>query len=181
MAAKYRLGVVSQPLPGDEDYAGALSIPYLTRNGVASVKFRMLGDRKPKYLYHSGTKPRLYNPAAYFDADAVIGLAEGEIDAIVATEVIGLPTMGIPGVDTWKAQAAIWKPVFQDFESVILLADGDPVNEKTGLRPGRELGKAVKESLGYRARIVEMPEGEDVSSMVASGRADEIKRRVHGA
>mgnify|MGYP000960664809 CR=1 FL=1 len=33
-AATHRLGFVADPLPGDEDYAGRLSIPYITPNGV---------------------------------------------------------------------------------------------------------------------------------------------------
>lgn len=178
MAAKYRLGIVLNPVSGDEDFAGRISIPYLTPNGVASMKFRAIGNSGLKYLYHKGTKIRLYNTQACFDADDMIGIAEGEVDALVATEVLGLPTLGIPGVEMWKANESHWKPIFKDYQRVVVLADGDPINPNTGLRPGRELGNAIKESLGWRARVIEMPEGDDVSSMVASGRAEEIRERI---
>jgi len=178
ISEKYRLGYVGTPLAGDEQFTGALAIPYLSRAGVVSIKFRLLtGDAK--FLYHEGTKGRLYNTEAYFKTDNAIGITEGEIDAIVATEVVGLPSIGVPGATTWNAMSDIWGPVFSDnYEHVIIFADGDPVNELTGLRAGAEFAKDVRRTLGWRAQIVWCPEGEDVSSMVFSGRADELKERV---
>jgi hypothetical protein len=177
LATSYQLGYVGQPLQGDEGFTGALSIPYLSRAGVTSIKFRRLRDEGPKFLYHIGQKQRLYNSLAYFAADGVIGITEGEIDAIVATEVIGIPSIGIPGAETWKENADVWGPVFRDFGTVIMFADGDPVNPKTGARPGRELAKRISATVGWRVHIVECPEGEDVSSMAASGRAGELRER----
>lgn len=179
-AAKYRLGYVGAPLVGDEQFRGSIAIPYLTPSGVSSIKFRRLADDGPKYLYHTGTKPRLYNTIAYFAADDTIGITEGEIDAIVATERLGLPSIGVPGAEMWQENAAVWAPAFKDFSTVIMLADGDPENTKTGLRPGRELGKRIAESLGWRVRVVECPEGEDVSSMVAAGRGEELRMKFVG-
>lgn len=177
-AMSYRLGFVRSPLSGDEGFTGSLSIPYLNRGGsVSSIKFRRFSSDGPKYLYHTGQRPRLYNTRAYFMADDMIGITEGEIDAIVATEVIGVPSIGIPGAEMWQEHADVWGPVFKDFRTVIMFADGDPPNAKTGLRPGRELARRVAETLGWRCRVVECPEGEDVSSMAASGRAAELRER----
>jgi len=174
--AAYRLGAVVRPMPGDERFAGMMAIPYLTRNGVKALKFRNLGGH-PKYAQRTGQSVRLYNTAAYFAADGVIGIAEGEVDAIVATERLGIPTIGVPGAEMWKAHRDIWLPAFRNFQRVLMFTDGDAINEKTGLRPGEELGKAVAESLGWRVRIIDCPEGEDVSSMVAAGRGDELKAK----
>jgi hypothetical protein len=179
LVRNYRLGYVGRPLQGDEAYTGALAIPYLTPTGVASIKFRMLGNGDgAKCLHHTGQKPRLYNTLAYFAADDVIGITEGEIDALIATELLGLPSVGIPGAEMWKGENAdMWGPVFRDFQRVIVLADGDAINPATGLRPGRELAKRIVETLGWRVTVVECPEGEDVSSMAAVGRLEELRQR----
>ena len=168
VARKYRLGYVAEPLQGDKSFAGRLAIPYLSKSGPVSIKFRRLGDSGAKFLYHTGQKHRLYNSAAYYDADTTIGICEGEIDAIVATERLGVPTMGIPGAGAWQEKADIWSPVFKDFRRVWIFADGD--------EPGTNLANDIASSLGWRARIVQCAAGEDVGSMVAAGRADELRK-----
>ena len=170
IVATYRLGVVGEPLPGDERFAGMLVIPYLTRGGVKTIRFRNMNGGKPKFAQHAGQKTRLYNAAAYFKADDTIGITEGEIDAIVATEILGIPTMGIPGAQMWSAHKSIWVPVFKNFSRVLVLRDGDDA--------GQELADAVSDSLKWRARTIEIPKGEDVSSMVAAGRQDEILSKI---
>jgi hypothetical protein len=179
IAKRYRLGAVIDPLPGDERYEGMLCIPYLTRRGgVKAIKYRNLSGDGPKMAQYAGQEARLFNPDAWFLASDRIGLGEGEIDAIAATERLGIPTWGVPGVETWLAHEQTWKLVFRDFPVVFMFAHGDPVNELTGLRPGRELAKAVSASLGDRVRVIECPEGEDVASMVAAGKADWFKDKM---
>src|ERR1700747_2072098 len=102
IAKKYELGIVIEPLPGDERFTGMLSIPYLTKHGCRAIRFRNLNGGKPKMAQPEGQKLRLYNSNAYFDADDVIGLAEGEVDAITSTEKLGTPTIGLPGAESWK-------------------------------------------------------------------------------
>jgi DNA primase len=173
IVAKYELGYVAEPLPGDEMYHGRLAVPYLSRNGVVSIKFRRLGETGTKYLYHKGQRPRLFNTIAYFEADDTLGLCEGEIDAIVATERLGVPTIGIPGVDTWMEQADSWKPIFKDFRTVLMFADGDDA--------GHNLADAVSESIGTRLRVVACTPGQDVASTVASGDFDHLLVNIQGA
>lgn len=177
---KYSLGVVLEPLEGDEQYQGMLSIPYMTPSGVRAIKFRnVTPGAKPKFAQELGQKTRLYNVQAYFDADDMIGLAEGEIDAIAATERLNIPTIGIPGAETWSGDNAItWSTIFKDFRRVVVFADGDPVNEQTGLRPGEEMAKRIVNSLKWRAHVVACPEGEDVSSMVYAGRSEELLMHI---
>lgn len=170
IASKYRLGYVAEPLQGDQYYAGRLAIPYLSRSGPVSIKFRRLGDHGAKFLYHAGQKHRLYNTTVYHEADSTIGICEGEIDAIVATERLGIPTLGIPGAKAWQEKANIWRPIFKDFRRVWVFADGDDA--------GMGLASDVAESLGWRARIVQCDPGEDVSSTVASGRADSLRKLI---
>lgn len=166
---KYSLGVVIDPLPGDERFKGWLSIPYLTPRGVKGIRFRNLITEEPKIGQHAGSPARLFNTAAYFADSSVIGISEGEIDAIVATERLGLPTMGIPGARMWAAHKGTWGPLFKNFRQVLILRDGD--------KDGKDLADAIGETLKLRARTIDMPEGEDVSSMVAKGREEEITKQ----
>lgn len=171
---KYGLGVVIEPMQGDENFTGMLVFPYITPHGVRSMKFRRLDEGKPKNMQHSGQAGRLYNSNAYFDAGDVIGIAEGEADAIAATECLNIPTVGVPGAEHWVSHRKVWAPIFKNFLKVLVFTDGDPVNPQTNLRPGEEMGKAIAESLGWRARIIKCPENQDVSSMVAADRAEEL-------
>ena len=165
----YSLGVVINPLPGDERFTGWLAIPYLTPRGVKAIRFRNLSGKEPKIGQHPGQSGRLFNTKAYFADTSVIGIAEGEIDAIVATERLGLPTMGIPGASMWEAHKDIWGSLFKNFRQVLILRDGD--------QAGRDMSDAISETLKLRARVIDMPDGEDVSSMVAKGREEELTKQ----
>lgn len=167
LAIRYELGFVGDPLPGDERFQGMLSIPYLTPEGCMALKFRNLADGRPKYLQHPGQKPRLFNAPAYFAAGVTIGIAEGEVDAIVATEHLGIPTLGCPGATNWQS---FWTPLFRDFTRVWIFADGD--------EPGKDFALSVAEKIGWRARIVQCPDGEDVSSLAASDSLDRISTSI---
>ncbi|WP_234038937.1 toprim domain-containing protein [Micromonospora coerulea] len=45
----FRLGYVESPLTGHEKYAGKLCIPYVTRSGVVSLRFRAIPERNPDH------------------------------------------------------------------------------------------------------------------------------------
>ena len=119
---KYQLGVVVNPMPGDERFEGWLSIPYLTRRGVKALRFRNLKDDGPKIGQVKGQSVRLYNPEALFGTHLEIGIAEGEIDAVAASECLGLPSVGIAGAKQWVAHHRMWAPLFKDFERVYISA-----------------------------------------------------------
>src|SRR3954451_14079228 len=169
IAKTYHLGVVINPLPGDERFTGWLSIPYDTPRGFKGIRFRNLSGNEPKIGQHPGQPGRLYNTKAYFADSSVIGIAEGEIDAIAATECLGLPTIAVPGSQMWAAHKNIWSPLFKNFRQVLVLRDGD--------QAGKDLADQISESLKLRARVIDMPAGEDVSSMVAKGRAEELTKQ----
>ena len=170
---RYSLGYVASPLPGDERFAGMISLPYLSRatdedhpRGVVSIKFRSVGSQSSgvgKYAQPSGQHGRLYNSNGYFNAGTSIGISEGEVDSIAATEYLGLPTMGVPGANGWRDE---WKIIMKDFTSVLIFADGD--------QPGKQFAYDVADAVGWRSRVIECPDGEDVSSMCAAGRASEL-------
>lgn len=166
---KYGLGFVAEPLPGDERFEGMLAIPYLHGDTVVAIKYRNLSGHGPKYAQHHGQKPRLYNADAFFLADHVIGIAEGEPDSVAASERLGVPSFGCPGVDVWGKMSTVWRPIFKDFQHVMIFADGDEA--------GKGFAAQVAEDIGWRARIVQCPDGEDVGSMCAAGRTEELRAK----
>jgi DNA primase len=157
----FLLGVVSDPDPLHNPFRGRLSIPYITPTGIVSMRFRCLLPHDhsskditcPKYLQAEGEPTHIYNVQALHDADTVIGISEGEIDAQSAT-LAGLPTAGIPGIENWKP---FYYRLFQDFERVIIFGDGDVA--------GRKFASKLSHSIpGGEAKV--LPEGEDINSFI---------------
>lgn len=190
MAKQYQLGVVNPAEPADERFDGMLAIPYQTRAGIVAWKFRCLADhdckaysrevdsRHAKYGAPHGQEPWIYNPEAFFAADDTIGVAEGEIDAIVATEILGIPTIGIPGVETWTSNRKIWKRTLEDYDNVLIFVDGDGPSQVHPEGAGLAFARAVQQDVGSSALLVRCPPGEDVASMVASGQGDILQERA---
>lgn len=161
----YRLGFVDDPLPGHEMYRGMLAIPYLRWApgkgwSVVSMRFRCVTeacthDGHSKYNTVAGDSGRLYNTISLLRDSEDVGIAEGEFDALSAT-FCGLETAGIPGAKGWKKH---FRKPFLGYRRVFVLCDGD--------KAGREFGEKVASDLS-NAVIIMMPEGQDVSSIVAS-------------
>ncbi|MBX6360073.1 MAG: toprim domain-containing protein [Acidobacterium ailaaui] len=172
---RFRLGYVAEPVLGHEMYRGRLAIPYLRRSAagqwtVVSMKFRCVQggcrcENHPKYLGLPDIRPRMYNTVALTEEPDEIGISEGEIDAITAT-VAGIPTVGIPGVEAWRPH--FWQP-FLGYASVYILADGDG--------PGRKFAHELAKQLP-NAKIIPMPDGEDVNSVVRAEGREALMRRI---
>lgn len=169
-AAPFGLGYVEDPLPGHEYYRGCLAIPYLRYSdwrgwSVASLRFRRLDGGSPKYMTVAGDRPRLYNTVAMNRYSRDIAITEGEIDAITA-ELAGVPTVGVPGATMWKPY---FRELFLGYRNVNILADGD--------EPGMEFATSVAKTLP-NARIIPMPDGEDVNSLVNSQGKEALLERI---
>lgn len=184
-AVKYRLGVVNPADESDRKYEGRLSIPFITRAGVKWVKYRCVQDHDcatvpdhGKYIAPFGEDPIIFNPEAFFAADDTIGVAEGEIDAIVATEKLGIPTIGIPGVEIWQQNRKQWRHTLTDYDNVLIFVDGDKPSQAHPDGAGLEFARAVQKDIGGKARLVRCPLGEDVASLVASGRSDYLLEKA---
>ena len=168
-ARKFHLGIVKDALPGHEPYKGRLAIPYVTPSGVVDIRFRTMVGGDPKYMGMPGAKTTMFNSQAVLTADGYICVTEGEIDCITVVAKTNHPSVGIPGANNWKPY---YSKILDDFETVIILADGDAA--------GLEFGKKISRELG-NANIVQMPEGHDVNSIVLQegiGFIDERIRRV---
>jgi DNA primase len=164
--ATAHLGVVADPLPGHEQYRGRLAIPYVTRTGVADIRFRSIGDQEPKYLGLPGAKTHLYNVMATFEATNSIALCEGEIDTLTLHYKCGIPAVGVPGVSNWKKH---YNRILQDFETVYVFADGD--------QPGQDFAKHISREIGF-VTVIQMPDGEDVNSIYCKQGPGAIREKL---
>jgi len=155
VAREFRLGGVSEPAPGHEAGKGRLSIPYLTPAGPVAVKFRCIADHRcaelghGKYTAPRGQQVKLYNVAAFtadLDRD-YIGIAEGELDALVLTWYCRIPAVGVPGASNWQGNPH-WPRLFSGFSRVLVFRDPDTA--------GGELAARICDSLP-QATVIELP------------------------
>lgn len=167
MAQRFRLGYVADPQPGHESYAGRLAIPYLTPAGVRTIRFRRVTeDDSPKYLGIAGQDVHLFNAGSLLTGGPVALAAEGELDALVLSEVFGLPAVGVPGSQSWKPW---WGRCFAGFSRVLVFTDGDSAGADLGKRFATEVPGTV---------ILRMPDGADVSDVHMSEGAAGLRRRA---
>ena len=161
-----RLGVVLDPEPGHEAYAGRLTIPYITKTGIADLRFRSLNPAvEPKYMGMTGAETKMYNVLDIERAGDWIGVCEGELDTITMSKCIGIPCVGVPGSNSWKKH---YTRLLADFERVFVFADGD--------QPGKEFATGLARELPVTA--INMPDGEDVNSTYVKYGADFIREKA---
>jgi DNA primase len=171
VARTFRLGVVAEPEVGHEMYEGRLAIPYLTRAGVVSLKFRCIihEDCKavdcPKYLGLSEAT-HMFNVNSFFEDSTFIAIAEGEIDAMVLSGLAGVPAVAIPGVKNWKPH---YERCFVDYERVYVFADGDAY--------GKDFAKQLSHLLDG-VTTVQMPTGMDVNEVYLQEGAEGLRKRA---
>ena len=158
-ALSARLGVVNQPEVGHEAYVGRLAIPYITKGGVVDIRFRSLNPAvEPKYMGMPGAVTKLYNVKDIEKAGNWIAVCEGELDTLTLSKMVGIPAVGVPGANSWKAH---YTRLLADFERIYVFADGD--------NPGLEFARGLSRDLPVT--VVQLPDGEDVnSSYVKNGR-----------
>jgi DNA primase len=165
-AHTFRLGYVEGEYAGDNDYAGRLSIPYLTPAGPVEIRYRAVGDQKPKYLSRPGASTKLFNVSDLLIESPVLYVCEGEMDAITASSLCGLPTVGVPGANNWRPH---FKLLMQDYAKVVVLCDGDEA--------GRQFGKTVAKEIDT-AVAISMPVGMDVNDVYLSGGREAVLSQV---
>jgi DNA primase len=172
VANTFLLGSVVEPSAGHELGEGMLSIPYLSPAGVVGIKFRRLDDGTPKYLWPTGQKVGLFNVVDLHRSSSTIAICEGEIDTIVLSGIIGIPSVGVAGVSQWKP----WFPkLFEPYERVLIFADNDV--KEDGRNPGQELAKRIKEDV-ERAEIIHLPDNTDVNDIMLQYGHDWFMERI---
>lgn len=169
----YRLGLVADPDPLHEQYRGRLSIPFITPTGVVYIRFRCLEKHDCKEFGHgkyegpSGEDTHLYNVQALHVADIEVGICEGELDAIASTEA-GYPAVGVPGAQNWKPH---YYRLFDDFERVVILGDGDTAGRTFTGKLAHEISNGISKV---------MPKDQDVNSYILENGAEQFLEYVRG-
>ena len=179
VSSAHRLGRVVHPLPGDEDFEGRISIPYVTKSGVVAMKFRdITGESNIKYHQLEGQKTRLYNAQALDQYIDTIVICEGEFDAIVMNSVVGIPAVGVAGVSVWKEHMY---RCFADVPRIIICTDNDDHLEQTDhegnhVNRGQQLAKKIHAELP-EAELIKPPEG-DINEWFLSKGREAIRERL---
>lgn len=169
-AAAFSLGYVANPLVGHEQYRGRLALPYMTPAGPVSIRFRAVGDvdKQDRYRTVAGDQPRLYNVAAFHEPGDFIAICEGEMDTMTATQA-GIPAVGLPGVEAFKPYMA---RAFDGYRTIYALADNDD-----GEGQGKEFAEFLADEL-TNVRVVLMPHGHDVNSLVVAQGEAALRRLI---
>ena len=169
--ASYRLGQVDGSNDDHSMYTGMICLPYITKlGGVVALKFRQQHDCNQECSHSKYLTPyptRIYNPLAFGRADrqGLIGITEGEIDAITLDGLCGIPAVGIPGVETWTKHRE-WAELFRGYSKVIIFRDDD--------EPGERLAAAITSDIDT-AHVVRFPFKDANATYVALG-ANEVRR-----
>lgn len=170
----YRLGEVTAEFPEHASFAGWLCIPYITRAGVVSLKFRNPHpDANTKYI--SPYETRLYNTMAMDRADrtGVLAVTFGEFDAMVLDFECMIPAVGIPGDQTYSHHPE-WRELFRAYDQLLVFPDKDEPNKVTGLKSGEEIAKTLRRDVDT-ARVIDLP-GHDVNKVYLEYGVAEIRR-----
>lgn len=131
VAQRFSLGYVAEPVEGHERFRGRLAIPYRTPSGVVGVRFRTLDpEGEPKYDSEAGQRTGLYNVPDLHRSEPWIAVCEGELDTVVMSGVVGVPAIGIPGVEHWGKKGRVWSRLLQDYEQVFIVMDPDKAGQK---------------------------------------------------
>jgi DNA primase len=117
----------------------------------------------------AGVETTLFNVESLFKASNYICICEGELDTITMATKTKHPAIGAPGAHAWKSH---YTRVLEDFDIVLILADGD----EAGLEFGKKIQRAIP-----NGRILQMPEGEDVNSVVLKKGTEYLDERIRAA
>jgi DNA primase len=175
VAARFQLGTITDPINGHEMYEGWISIPYITASGsCVGFKFRRLDDGKPKYGSPTGQKAHLYNVTDILLASPYVVVCEGELDTVITSGVLGIPAVGVPGVQAWKPH---FSKLFNGYDTIYVVGDNDI--KEDGSNPGAEFAKRVASEI-MNSSIVTLPPGLDINDYYLAHGADATRTLLVG-
>lgn len=161
----HRLGVVRDPIKGEERFRGRLAIPYIGPKGnVYGINYRCMEDHNckdieghAKYDKPAGIPSRMFNTQALLAPTDYLFVTEGEIDAISVT-ACGWPAVGMPGANVWKGVHA---RMVAGFSKVVLLQDPDDAGSKLAATFLRSLPQSA------RVKMCEYREARDFNDILS--------------
>jgi len=135
---------------GRNYFEGFITFPHMLYGRVVYISGRGYPEKKHKKLEKDRVPlTHLYNEQVLSQKEVI--LAEGEIDTLTLLQH-GFNACGVLGAGSFKEE---WVDKFKNCETVYLSFDADEAGEKGNLR--------IAEFLGSKARLVFLPEGEDVN------------------
>lgn len=175
-ASLFRLGTITDPIPGHESYEGWISIPYFTANDICvGFKFRRMDAGLPKYGSPAGQKTHLFNVTDVLKDSSYIVVCEGELDTVIVSGELGIPAVGSPGVAAWKQ----WYPrLLSGYDTVYIAGDNDERDDKEG-NPGADFSKRVASEV-LNSVIVQLPSGMDITDFYLQNGHDATRRLLIG-
>lgn len=120
---------------------GVVTIPYHVHGSVVMIRGKDMGG---KYVTPPNQKTRMYNTDALMSSEEVV-ITEGEFDALVL-EQMGYIATASPGSNVWQDS---WDAYFDECRLVYVVFDPDD--------PGRKGAHKIKEHLGHKAKVVDLP------------------------
>lgn len=177
VAHKWGLGVAVSPAPSHELLAGRLVIPYVNKaedSPVTGLTGRCLHDHDcdteghRKYMQLPNQPTFLFNAAALDDQRAsTVHVCEGELDAILLSEVLSDPVVAVSGVDKWEPH---WVAHFRGWERVVVWPDGD--------KAGKQMASLWSRKI--MCDVVSMPAGQDVTSLYLTEGIEALRELAGG-
>lgn len=163
---------------GREIFSGRIIIPYITYGQAQQIRSRAIDHKGAKYQTLTGDPARLYNQDVLRGADTVI-ITEGEFDCLMLQETLSLSpdvkmrnvaVVGVAGVQALPLGREKFGTLFEHVKRVYVGFDADAA--------GRRGALDIKDAMGTKVRILELPEEElDWSDFL--GPKDDIAR-PHG-
>jgi len=135
-------------------------------------KFRRLDEGKPRYGAPLGQKGHLYNVGDIILTSEYIAICEGELDTIIASAILGIPAVGVPGVQAWKSH---FTRMFTGYGRVYIIGDNDL--KEDGSNPGAEFSRMVAQEV-INSTIVSLPAGMDLNDLYLAKGIEETKRTI---
>lgn len=138
---------------GGDFFSGRIVVPNVVRGRIVHLTSRSLGDAEPRHLHLPGAIPCLFNEDALREPEAL--LAEGVFDCLAAAQA-GFPCAALYGTGALRPDRLA--PLGRAACTLYLCLDGDA--------PGREAALRLADSLGERARLVDLPDGLDLADFL---------------
>ncbi len=136
---------------GKDFFRDKIIIPYLQRGSVVQMRGK---DIEGKYFTCSGDSVRLFNSDSMAGADDVI-VTEGEFDCLILQQTLQLSkdpkvrATAVVGIAGAGALPQGFDQMFSQAKRVYVALDPDDTGKKAAIK--------IKELLGSKARIVELP------------------------
>lgn len=148
---------------GEECFRGYITFPHLNHGRVIYMSGRGWPDKKHKKL-EKDKVPLTYllNEEALREKEVIVG--EGEIDTLMLLQN-GFNACGVLGANSFKEE---WALKFKHCDTVYLTFDNDKAGENGNCK--------IAEWLGPKARIVSLPDGQDVNDFFKDKTKEDYQR-----